>query len=605
MLGLFVAALSVWSCNDENEVTVSGITVSPSTIPAMEVGETMELTAAITPDNATEDIRWEVYDNTVVSIESQDPRKAILKAVASGTTRIFATNKTGIVVSDEITVKVNSSEYAKFVVGNYSGTAEVRGALNVDLSGVQVKMERVAGEEAQVKLTLVAEVPGMGELTITGDQVTVSPVSGEPDTYAFKGRTASLQAPLNFPLDISGKYSATGKTLTLDLTADGLSIHVDATPGTPTDYGALVAGDYVGSAQVTGMMSVDLSNVQVTLARTGSSKVNLAITGEAPGLGVIGISGEDITVAAGLQPETCVFSGKASLPLPPGFELNVAGTFNTLTHTLTLTLAEVNGVININLEAMPPGFDPSNYAALVEGNYLGSAKLTGLMEADLNDVKIALERVDNETVKINLTADVPTLGEVTVAGDAIKVSEGTEANIFALSGTAAAALGEFSVTGTVNVTEHTLVVQLASDFVTIEVTAAKVEEEPPPASYAEIVAGNYLGVAKLSGAMNESLPNTPVKLEVIDGEAEVVKFTIEAEIPGMGPMTLVSEALAVAPGETANTYTLSGEVVLAALGNLPLTVTGTFDTSDQTLTLRLAADIVSIDYSGSRLAIED
>jgi hypothetical protein len=599
MLGFWVAAFCLSGCNDDSEVTVSNITVSPSSVSGMEVGETVELTATVAPDNATEDIRWEIYDPTIVSIENQG-RKAILKAVASGTTRIFATNRTGVVVSDEITVKVNSSEYAKFVAGNYIGTAEVRGALSLDLSGVQVKLERV--EDAQVKLTLVAEVPGMGELAVTGESVTVSP-GDEPETYTFKGISEPLASPLNAPLNISGKYSATDKALTLALETEGFSIRVTAAPGTPTDYGALVAGDYVGEAQLTGsMMSATLSNVQVTLTRTGSSQVSLAITGEAPAIGgAVTISGEDITVSAGSQPGTCSFSGMARLPSPVAFDLNVTGTFNTLTHALTLTLADVNGSIGIDLAAMPPGFDPSNYAALVEGKYLGDAKLTGAMEADLSDVQIALERVDNGTVKINLTAGVPGLGEVTVAGNAIAVSEGTEAGTYALSGTAAASLGEFSITGMCDVTGHTLVVKLTSAMAVIEVTAAKVEEEPPSASYAEIVAGSYTGEAVISGAIGATLPDTPVKLEVIADKTDAVKFTIEATVPNVGPMSITSEALAIAPGETADTYLLSGEASLPpTFGNLPLAVTGTVDASDGTLNLHLEAAVVDITYSGSR-----
>ncbi|MDR2042467.1 MAG: hypothetical protein LBP98_09175 [Tannerella sp.] len=603
MLGLWVAVFGLSSCNDEKEVTVTDITVSPSEIPAMEVGETIELTAAITPDHATEDLRWEVYDNTIVSIESQG-RKAILKAVGSGTTRVFATNKTGIVVSEELTVKVNSSEYAKFVVGSYLGTANVKGALTADLSGVQVKMERIAGENAQVKLTLVAVLPNMGELTIASESVTVSPVSGEPETYAFKGRTLPLEFLSNATLEISGKYSATGKALTLDLTTDILSIHVDAAPGTPTDYAALVAGDYVGSAQSTGM-TIDFSNLQAKLTRTDANKVSLAVTAEASGFGLLSISGE-MTVAAGSQPETCTFNGLAKLADPMEMDLDVTGSYNTLTHTLTLTLAATNGLITIHIEAVPPDFDPSNYAAQVEGNYLGSAKLTSPITEDLNDVKIALERVDNGTVKITLTANVSLLGEVTVTGDAIAVTEGAEANTYALNGTATASLGNFSVTGTVDVTGKTLEVKLAGGA-TIEVTAEKVEEEPPApsVSYAEIVAGDYTGEATLTGGMNATLPNTPVRLELIAGETDAVKFTIEANVSGMGALSIVSEALTVAPGETADTYTLNGEALLAALGNLPLVVTGTYDASDRTVDLHLEASIVTIAYSGSRLSVAE
>jgi methylmalonyl-CoA mutase N-terminal domain/subunit len=125
--------------------------------------------------------------------------------------------------------------------------------------------------------------------------------------------------------------------------------------------------------------------------------------------------------------------------------------------------------------AAPPGFDPSDYGARVEGQYLGSGNVTGALEADLSDVQIALERVDKELVKIKMTANVPGLNEVTLAGDAIEVSEGAGANTYALNGTATASIGEFSVTGTYNATEKTLAIKLAAAIAVIEVTAVKQE----------------------------------------------------------------------------------------------------------------------------------
>jgi methylmalonyl-CoA mutase N-terminal domain/subunit len=157
------------------------------------------------------------------------------------------------------------------------------------------------------------------------------------------------------------------------------------------------------------------------------------------------------------------------------FELNVTGTFDMISQTLTLTLTDVNDMLAINLVAAPPGFDPSDYGARVEGQYLGSGNVTGALEADLSDVQIALERVDKELVKIKMTANVPGLNEVTLAGDAIEVSEGTGANTYALNGTATASIGEFSVTGTYNATEKTLAIKLAAAIAVIEVTAVKQE----------------------------------------------------------------------------------------------------------------------------------
>ena len=130
-----VASLLLPGCKDDKEVIVSGITVSPATIPALEIGETVELTATITPDYATEEIRWVAYDkDTITTLKAitleSDGRRAILKAVKAGAAKVFVTNRTGVVVSDEVLVTVNSDDYAGFVACKYVGTAELSGALS-------------------------------------------------------------------------------------------------------------------------------------------------------------------------------------------------------------------------------------------------------------------------------------------------------------------------------------------------------------------------------------------------------------------------------------------------------------------------------------------
>lgn len=603
LLGCLVAILCLPGCSDDNEVTVSEITISPGTFPALEVGGTVELTAVITPDNATEEIRWVAYD-PIVSIAGEG-RKAVLTAVESGTTRIFATNRTGVVVSEEITVKVNSDEFASFVVGKYIGTAEVRGSLNADLSGVSVTMERIKDENAQVKLTVVADVPSLGELTITGERISVKP-GAEPETYTLNGA-----APLEFPgigtvpLTVSGTYRAAEKSLALSLAAENIiSINIAATPGAPADYGAAIAGDYAGTGKLTGnLMTADLDGVQITLARLGNSKAGLSITAPVPGLGEQVISSDDITLSAGTAPNTCALSGTVLMtPMPATtFELDVTGTFDMTTHALTLDLVDPNGMINIHLDVMPVGFDPSDYGKIVAGKYLGSAVLKGLVNEEVSGVQITLERVDSETVKISVKATVTGVGEVPIDGDAITVSEGNASGTCVLSGTANGMGMPFSVAGTFNAADRTLTLKLAVEgVITIDITA-EAQEDEPPVNYAEIVAGNYTGSAVLKGMLNTTLTDMPVKLETIDGETEIVKLTMEATVPTIGKITITCDELAVLAPEKAGSCRFSGETVLPML-NLSLAVEGTYDDATRTLaiTMKAEGDAITIAYTGTK-----
>ncbi|MDR2138104.1 MAG: Ig-like domain-containing protein [Tannerella sp.] len=591
--GYLVACLCLAACNDDKEVTVSDITLSPETIPALEVGGTVELTATVTPTDATEEIRWVAYDE-IVSIKGEG-RTAVLTALASGTTKVFATNRTGVVVSKEITVKVNSSEYAGFVVGKYSGTARVSGAINADLSGVSVTLERIKDENAQVKLTVLADVPGLNELTITADHVEVKPGT-EPETYTLSG-AAPLEA-LSATLTVSGTYRAADKSLALSLVAENLiNISIAATPGAPADYGAATAGNYTGTAQLTGMLTADLTDVRVALTRLSNTKSGLAVTATVPGMGEQVISSEDVTLATGSEPNTCSLSGKALMPAM-NFELNLTGTFNLTTHALTLTLVEINNQISIQIAAAPVGFDPSDYGAMVAGKYLGSARLSGSMTDELSGVQTLLERVDNGTVKLNVTAAVPGMGEVPIVGESITVSEGETPGTCVLGGTATGMGMEFGVVGTYQAAGKTLTLQLAVEgVITIDLTA-EAQEDEPQVDYVEIVTGGYTGSAELNGVLNTTLADVPVTLEAIDGETEIVKFTMEATIPDMGKMTIVCEELTIVPGTMAGTCTFSGTATLPVL-NLPLDVTGMYTHDGGTLAVTLKAEgAITIAYGG-------
>ncbi|MDR3194668.1 MAG: Ig-like domain-containing protein [Tannerella sp.] len=599
-LGCLIASLCFTGCNDDDEVTVKGISITPATVSAMEIGGTVELTATITPADATEEIRWVSYDPKIISITSEGS-KAILRADSAGTTRVFATNKTGIVVSEEIEVKVNSAEYAGFVIGNYIGTAQVSGAINATLPGVEVTLARVGNEQAKVKLNVLTEIPDMGELTVTGDEVYVS-LGAEPGTYALKG-TAFLPA-LQLTLNVSGTFRVGDKSLTLDLEADGvILIHIEAAPGVPADYGAIVAGDYLGTAKLTGALTTDIDDIQIALTRLSNSKVSLLLLGVAPGIGALEILSDNITVSAGETENICALSGTATLPLM-NFTLNVSGTYNITDHTLTLALPESGGLVNILVVAKPAGFDPSDYGAIVAGNYLGNAKLTGQMTADLSGVQVALERVDKDAVKLNLETEVPGLGKVSVVGDQVTVAEGDAPNTYRLSGAATmSGMGlTMNVTGTFDASDRTLKLQLveSNEVVNIDLEATPAPEDGPVTSPAETMAGDYKGTAQLSGAVNETISNVPVKLELVEGETGAVKFTIVAAVTGFGEMTITADELAITPGDAEGEYALSGETTMPVIG-AKLNITGVYRDADHTLAITLAAEgFITIEYDGAR-----
>lgn len=472
LFGYLVAILCLSGCNKNDELSLTGIAISPATTLVMEAGETLELTATLSPSGVTEEIYWISYDQKIASIEGYDTQ-VTLKALTPGTTKIFATNRTKTVISEEITVIVNSSDYAAFVVGNYSGAAEVTGMMPASLSGVNVKLERKGAEQATVKLTVVAEMPGLGVLTIIGDAVQLTP-GVEPETYRLNG-SASVEVAMMggvITFNVSGAFKVADSSLLLKLTSNIVTIDIDATPGTATDYAALLADDYTGTANLTGMLSAEFP-VQISLTRMSSSKAGLSIIAANTPLGPLTIEckgTQDIEVTAGAEANTCTLNGKATLSMQ-NMILDVSGTYDIVNHTLTLLLSDNAGMVNVSITAVSVQFNPSDYAKVVAGNYTGSGTVAGMVQENLSDVQILLERVDDETLKLTIKAQITALGGLqTIIGETVTVSSAYE-----LSGAATLqGMGfVFVVTGAVNPTDKTLTLNLSASNIgtTINLTA--------------------------------------------------------------------------------------------------------------------------------------
>jgi len=114
ILGTLVASCVLFACTQkEEEIPVSSVTISQPTAE-MIVGETVKLSAIISPSNATDkDVIWASSKQSVATID----RSGLVKAIAEGTSNITATagGKTGtclITVSKKI-IEVSSIELNK------------------------------------------------------------------------------------------------------------------------------------------------------------------------------------------------------------------------------------------------------------------------------------------------------------------------------------------------------------------------------------------------------------------------------------------------------------------------------------------------------------
>jgi uncharacterized protein (TIGR02145 family) len=86
------AACSDDEKTDDGTVAVTGVTISPSTVPTLEVGGTFTLTPTVKPDNATNKaVTWSSSPGGIVTVSDA----GLVTAVASGATNITVTTVDG------------------------------------------------------------------------------------------------------------------------------------------------------------------------------------------------------------------------------------------------------------------------------------------------------------------------------------------------------------------------------------------------------------------------------------------------------------------------------------------------------------------------------
>jgi len=467
IFGCLFAFLCLSGCDDDNEniKLVTGISVTPANPDALEIGDELELTATFTPVDATEEIIWVTWDDKILSIEG-DGTKAKIKALTFGETRIFATNKSRIVVSPDITIKINSDDYAALMVGNYLGTGS---SAMGPISDINIKLERVGLSNSTVKMTIIAEMTGFGEQTIIAETVNIS--LGAPGTYGLNGNAVLSIMGMTFDFILSGTFNNADKSLVLKLDASSnpvmpLVIDINAVPGEATDFGASASGDYIGEANGESAMGpVSGLEMEITITRINSSRVDLFIQSASGNI----VCREDqyIEIAAGIAANTCTLNGIATLASAFGdFPMTVSGEINLLDHTLTLALvAEGMGMELMNVIVTAE----MDITKIIVGEYMADGGLTGMMEMPLNDVPVSLTRVNKATVNLFAATALATIDcELAVIPDG---------NFYALQGVTSILGMDFTVTGRHNPSNQTLTLSIANAALPLQIELSGVRVE--------------------------------------------------------------------------------------------------------------------------------
>ncbi|MDR1982068.1 MAG: Ig-like domain-containing protein [Tannerellaceae bacterium] len=215
LIGCFIICVCFSGCKDE-EKGITEISVTPGVVAALDLGATAQLTAVIAPADADEqEIFWVSYDPTTVEI-SGNGLQATVTALAPGTIAVFATNKSGVVVSNEVNVTVVPPDYAALIVGEYTGTAEVP-LMGAILPDTKAYLERVGDEKGIVKFMINAAMPGFGMLTAVAETVSLRETS--PNQFSLQGAATIDAGVAILELTLTGTANASDHTLEVSLVA--------------------------------------------------------------------------------------------------------------------------------------------------------------------------------------------------------------------------------------------------------------------------------------------------------------------------------------------------------------------------------------------------
>lgn len=176
---------------DEPVTTVTSVSVSPESI-SLECGKTKQLTATISPENATGDITWTSSDETIATVSSD----GTVTGISKGTATVTAT------------------------VSGKSGTCKVTVTQEVESIEVSPTTATLTSKGETIQLTATVLPEGAGETTWTSSDEAVATVSPEGIVTAIGEGTASITV------------TAGEKTATCTITVSISIVDIDGNQGT-------------------------------------------------------------------------------------------------------------------------------------------------------------------------------------------------------------------------------------------------------------------------------------------------------------------------------------------------------------------------------------
>ena len=483
VLGCLIAGICfLSSCKDDDPV-ITGINLSPATIPAMEVGDEVELTAIVTPTDASDEVEWVSENTAIVTVTKTGATTAKVKAVSHGTTNVFASNKAGTVMSTKIAVTVNipqaDTDYAELLakagtIGSFLGKATGYDGFITDLE-CGITFTRV--EKNKVKIKMLSNIAGV---ECEGEQIIDLMEGSSPNIAELLGMAQFRGMGQNLRMHVTGTFNTTTNELIVEMIDDHnwappLDLLVIATPGV---YEVVEEPDYTLTCWAKLNLSGDLryEDIKVSLFKANDDmysvkfvveQVNLmGVPMDIPFEGSITLTGDEWGGELFVS-----LMGSHRLVMGAGTSLDISTQTITIDASGRVNLGALfDATVQILLSNVPEEGDP-DFAEEVVGTYLGEGTMTGAMTGPVTDVVIVLEYINSTTVKAIVEAVLPIMGKQEFETD-LSVSEDYE-----LAGATTLSDIPFVITGVVYPENNTLEMTLSGGVMATIVLTAEREEE--------------------------------------------------------------------------------------------------------------------------------
>ena len=421
-----------------SHIAVTGVNLDETTMGLL-TGETGQLTAAVTPGNATnQQVNWSSSDESVATVAN-----GIITAKSAGTATITATTQEGsFTATCTVTVSnMPSSDASLSSLTVSQGTLTPAFDPAITQYTVEVSNAVTGIDLSATANDAAATVSGTGTHTLNvGDNifvVTVTAENGDTQNYTI---TVTRQTPPPAPISVTG-VSLDRTNLSL-IVGNAEQLNVTVTPGNATNQQVIwsssdtlvatvlngfVTATGVGTATITvttqdgnftATCNAEVNNQEdeAEIEEEAEDEVEIEVTVEVEETKVVGESGTGSITVSFTIPANTLFTGSFKLELPPGMRVDLPATHlvGNLASLLTLTVTENaagSWLFTITPSMLRIGTEMV-YTQIVEIVYTVDETVdTGQYEASISDLSFLFDNgtmIENDMLPVIITVTTPT-----------------------------------------------------------------------------------------------------------------------------------------------------------------------------------------------------